>query len=662
MNLMIIESKGKIEKLTAILGDGWQVAASLGHVRDLPVREIGVSEPNFRPDYVITEKGEQILGRLDALVKKADLVYLATDPDREGESISWHLQQCLKPESYQRVTFGEVTETAVKKAMLAPRSIDVKRVAAQEARRVLDRLVGYMVSPALRNLTGQNLSAGRVQSPAVRLVVDRERAISAFRQTLHYGATLHFNGESGAWSANWLTMPDFITEDDPYFMDKNFAQEVAAITKVVVKSYKESEATRTPPAPFITSTLQQAASIALGLDPKATMDTAQALYDKGHITYHRTDNPNISDESIGDIANVAESLGLDIADKLRKFKVKADAQAGHPAITPTHWDIAEVGDTPEQRALYKLIRIRAIACQLADARFAVRTTILEAAEPVQGRDVAFQAKGRTLIYQGWLKLMAGDQTEDEDESENTKEPVNPVPAVTAGQSLAPTNGRLVEITTKAPSRYTQASLVKKLDAEGIGRPATYAAIMDNIVSRDYVTTVKKFLVPTATGELIVDSLVGKFEFLNMGFTRELEADLDRIEKGEAGYKAVIQRAYDHLKQELVTFQASAPPPKNPCPECGKALRRIEGKSGFFWGCTGYPDCSVSLPDDGGKPGKKKTQEKSTFTCRLCNGLLVHRVKEGKGAFNFWGCSNYKETGCKGSYPNKDGEPSYAAAK
>lgn len=662
MKLMIIESKGKIEKLSAILGGDWHVAASLGHVRDLPEREMGVAEPNFRPEYETTERGQQILDRLGALVKKAEVIYLATDPDREGESISWHLQQCLKPEGYQRVTFGEVTETAVKKAMQAPRSIDVKRVAAQEARRVLDRLVGYMVSPALRDMTGENLSAGRVQSPAVRLVVDRERAIKAFKSTLHFGVTLDFAGEAGKWSADWLTKPDFVSDDEPYFMDRQFAVAVAATKQVVVNSYEESEARRSPPAPFITSTLQQAASIALGLDPKDAMTTAQALYDNGHITYHRTDNPNVSDDSLGDIAAVALALGLEMADKPRKFKVKADAQAGHPAITPTHWDIAEAGATPEQKALYKLIRIRAIACQLADARYAVRTAILDAVEPVQGRPVAFRASGRTLVTEGWLKLMVGDQAEDEDEGDNAAEPDNPVPKLIAAQAATATGGRLLEIKTKAPGRYTQASLVKKLDAEGIGRPATYAAIMDNIVGREYVTTVKKFLVPTATGELIVDSLVGKFEFLNLGFTRELEVDLDRIERGEAGYKAVIQRAYDILKQELILFKASASSPKNPCPECGKALRRIKGKSGFFWGCSGYPDCAVSLPDEDGKPGKKKTQEKSDFTCAICKSALIHRVKVGKGAYNFWGCSAFKATGCKGSYSDKNGEPNYALSK
>lgn len=659
MKLMIIESKGKIEKLTSILGGDWVVAASLGHVRDLPAHEMGVSEPEFRPEYEMTERGQQIVARLSSLVKKADVIYLATDPDREGESISWHLQQCLKLDDYQRVTFGEVTETAVKKAMLTPRRIDVKRVAAQEARRVLDRLVGYMVSPALRDLTGENLSAGRVQTPAVRLVVDRERAIRAFKQTLHYGATLHLNGSSGEWKAEWLTKPDFVSDENPHFLDRQFAEAVASVTGVVVRSYEEGEARRSPPAPFITSTMQQAASIALGLDPKETMDAAQALYDKGHITYHRTDNPNVSDDSLADIAAVAASLGLDMADKPRKFKVKDDAQAGHPAVTPTHWAVEEAGDTPQQRALYKLIRNRAIACQLADARFAVRTAILDAAEPIQGRSVAFRASGRALVYEGWLKLISTDQAEDEDHGDNAKEPDNPVPAVTQGQALAPLSGRVVEIKTKAPSRYTKASLIKKLESEGIGRPATYAPIMDNIVGREYVTG-KKFLEPTATGELIVDSLVGKFEFLNLGFTRELETDLDRPANGEAGYRAVVQRAHDLLKQELTAFHASAPAPKNPCPECGKALRRIQGKSGFFWGCSGYPACTVSLPDSAGKPCKKKAQESSNFTCALCNSLLVHREK--KGAYNFWGCSAFKATGCKGSYPGKDGQPIYSPVK
>lgn len=266
--------------------------------------------------------------------------------------------------------------------------------------------------------------------------------------------------------------------------------------------------------------MQQAASVALSLDPKAAMDAAQKLYEQGHITYHRTDNPNVSDESLGDIFAVAVKLGLDMADKPRKFKASEGAQVGHPAITPTHWEVEEAGETPEQRALYKLIRLRAIACQLADARYAVRTVRLNAAQPVNGRDVEFEGKGRTLIYSGWLKLIAGDQTQEEEEEEADSS--NPIPVLQPGERLDVLRGNLLEKKTKAPGRYTQASLVAKLESEGIGRPATYAAIMDNIVSRAYVKTDKKFL--GADGHRGIDcGFTGRdFEFIDLGFTREID--------------------------------------------------------------------------------------------------------------------------------------------
>lgn len=657
MKLMIIESPGKIEKLSAILGDGWKIAASVGHVRDLPQKEIGVRSPDFSPDYELTERGVGVVAKLAGLVKSADSVYLATDPDREGEAISWHLQQVLKLSNPLRVTFNEITATAVKAALVSPRTIDVKRVAAQEARRVLDRLVGYMVSPELCNQTGERLSAGRVQSPAVRLVVERERQIKAFRVTNHFGATLFFADAKtdNEWSAEWLTKPKFVTDDEPYFMDKDFATAVAKVKMVIVKAFNESEAKRSPPAPFTTSTMQQAASVALSLDPKAAMDAAQKLYEQGHISYHRTDNPNVSDDSLADIYAVAVKLGLDMAEEPRKFKAPAGAQIGHPAITPTHWENEEAGETNEQRALYKLIRLRAIACQLADARYAVRTVRLAAAHPVGDKDVEFEGKGRALIYSGWLKLLAGDQTEEED-----NEPTNPVPFCQPGESLDVARGTLLDKKTRPASRYTQATLIKKLESEGIGRPATYAAIMDNIVSRAYVSTEKKFLVPTSTGELVVDSLVGKFEFMDLGFTRDVEEDLDRIAQGEVGYKAAVSKVYDQLKREISTLQLSAPP-KNPCPECGKPLRRIPGKSGHFWGCSGHPDCTVTLPDDDGKPGQRKPREVSNFACGKCGKPLVHRIKEGKGGYNFWGCSGFKD-GCKTSYENKNDAPDFAKVK
>ena len=604
MNLMIIESPGKIAKLSAILGDSWKIVASYGHVRDLPQKSMGVEAPAFKPAYELTERGASVVGKLKNWVRQADAVYLATDPDREGESISWHLQQCLKLENPLRVTFNEITAGAVKAALLNPRSVDVKRVAAQEARRVLDRLVGYMVSPELSRQTGERLSAGRVQTPAVLIVVERERAIKAFKPTHHFGAMLFFADAKTdrSWFAEWVTSPLFTSDDSPYFMNRLVAELVADVRSVTVQSCDESVAKRSPPPPFTTSTMQQAASVTLGLNPKAAMEAAQKLFERGHISYHRTDNPNVSDESLADIYAVAVELGLDMADKPRKFKAPASAQAGHPAITPTHWELAEAGDTSEERELYKMIRLRAIACQLADAIYAVRTVLLQATQVVADRPVAFKAEGRSLTSPGWLQLVASDQTEDEGEGAST--PDNNVPSLFPGDVLSVLNKKLLEKRTKAPRRYTEATLVGKLESEGIGRPATYAAIMENITSRGYVKTEKKFLSPTPTGELIIDSLTGKFSFLDLGFTRDLEQDLDLISQGKASYSAVISNVHNQLTRELAVLEASSTP-KHPCPACGKALvhRLKKGKGGFdFFGCSAFRDgCTTSFQNLNGVP-------------------------------------------------------------
>ena len=665
MKLMIIESPGKIPKLKAILGDGWQIAASVGHVRDLPKKAMGVEPPDFKPQYELIERGVAVIAKLKALAKQADAVYLATDPDREGESISWHLQQCLRLDNPLRVTFNEITPTAVKAALNNPRTIDVKRVAAQEARRVLDRLVGYMVSPELSRQTGERLSAGRVQSPAVFLVVERERQIQSFKVTNHFGVQLFFacaknqseparDSAQSEYSAEWLTKPKFVTADPPYFMDRAFAMAVAEVKTVVVLSFGQTEATRSPPAPFTTSTLQQAASVTLGLDPKTTMESAQKLYEQGHITYHRTDNPNVSDESLADIYAVAVKMGLDMAERPRKFKAPEGAQEGHPAITPTHWEIVEVGETAGQRALYAMIRLRAIACQLADARYAVRAARFESAvEKMAGMTVEFEAKGRTLVDGGWLNLLDGDQA-DESKSD---EPANPIPDLAPGQTLSVAHGTLLEKKTQPPSRYTQASLIRKLESEGVGRPSTYAAILDNIIGRAYVKTQKKALVPTETGCLVSDSLAGNFKFIELGYTRQVEQDLDRIASGEAGYKATIQTVHANLTRDIAALNLSVAP-KHPCPACGKPLHRMKGKDGYFWGCTAYPECKATLPDDEGEPGTaKKPMELSSFLCKTCNRPLIHKIKAGQGGYDFWGCSGFKE-GCKQSYKNLNGKPYY----
>ena len=678
-NLMIIESPGKRKKLLEILGKlqpgvQWKIEASVGHVRDLPSKGLAEGhivtgiKSDFTPTYELSERGAEIIAKLKKAVKEADNVYLATDPDREGESISWHLQQALGLKNPIRVSFNDISLPVVKEGMASPGTINVPKVAAQEARRVLDRLVGYMVSPELWRQTGERLSAGRVQSPAVYLVVTRERQRRAFKRTDHFGVRLNFaDAKSGNWRAEWATKPNFVTEESPYFMDRRFAELVSGVPRVRVISCVESEESRNPPAAFSTSTLQQAASNALGFNPKKAMALAQSLYEQGHITYMRTDSPNIAEDSMGALRDAAESLGLEVVAQRRVFKSKDGAQEGHPAITPTHWEVAEAGETDEERALYKLIRLRALASQLLAARYSARTVKLVAENPIEGRTVDFETKGRTLIFDGWLKLLADDVTEEKPDGED--DGPNPIPKLEPGQLIDVTKGELLAKATKAPPRYTEASLIKALESEGIGRPATYAAIMDNILGRAYVELEKRFLKPTTLGERVVDALVGNFEFIELGFTSELENDLDDIAEGKAAYRSVIQKLYTRLEKEIEAQKSKVPTfvkevETFPCPACKAPLRRIaKGANGPFWGCTRHPECSETLPDVGGKPGQKKPKVAvlSNFACAKCGKPLVQRELTGKPGVMFWGCSGFK-AGCRTAYPDKGGEPNYARAK
>lgn len=679
MKLMIVESAGKIEKLQEILSivqpnETWRIEASFGHIRDLPATGQGPDEittgirNDFTPIYELSERGTGIVAKLKRLIPQASEVYLATDPDREGESISWHLKDALGLQNPIRIAFNEITESKLREVLAAPRRIDMRRVSAQEARRALDRLVGYLVSPELKRQTGQNLSGGRVQSVAVFLVVQREREIASFKSTTHFGVRLFFAGAKMGeeWFADWVTEEGFTTEEQPYFLNRGYAELVAAVRQVMVLSFDQRESLRNPPAPFKTTTLQQSGSNALGFDPDVTMMHAQNLFEKGHITYHRTDNPNISDDSMPELRAVAEQMGLKVVDSRREFKTNEDAQAGHPAITPTHWNVAEAGNTPEERELYKLIRIRAIASQLAAARYSVRTLILETLEPVDGKLVRFLAKGRSLVDPGWLALLANDSADEPDNE--AAEAVNPVPNFGSGERAFASRGDVLNKKTKAPSRFTKASLTQALEAHGIGRPSTYAEIWKNISSRGYVGMFdKRFIKPMPAGELIIERLENNFTFLDIGYTRAMEAQLDGVEKGGQTYKSVIEKMYNTLATDLARQQELVGTFKKvvetyPCPSCTKPLRFIaKGANGPFWGCTGYPDCSVSLPDAKGKPGVRKIVELSSFACQKCTKPLVHKYKKGKGGYDFWGCSGFKD-GCKESYKNVKGAPDYSSAK
>lgn len=593
--LLILESPGKVKKVQEILGSGWKVAASVGHVRDLPVKEMGVSAPDFKPKYIPTDRGKDILGRLAGLVKNAEAVYLATDPDREGEAIAWHLQDALKLKDAKRVNYSEITEKAIKAALGAPRSIDMALVAAQEGRRVLDRLCGYMVSGPLSNVAGEKLSAGRVQSPAVRLVVEREREIQNFRSTTHYGAELTFENVDNitdGWKAVWQVkpwLPDPVGGQE-YLLDKSLAEKAAALRALEVTDCKESESRSAPPAPFTTSSLQQAASNALKFTPKQTMLLAQRLYEQGAITYMRTDSPNLSEDAVDAIRAYCESQGWPLVEKPRTWKSKEGAQEAHEAIRPTHIEVEEAGETADEKALYRLIRLRSLPSQMEDAVYAVR--VLQLTADMDGKQALFEARGRTLLSPGWKVLTAGDAAIED--TEDSVEPENPVPAMKPGTRPTALASTVLTKRTKPAPRFTEASLVRELEKRGIGRPSTYAAILDTIMSRGYVKTEKRFLVPTPLGVMVVDGLRGNFTFIEYEFTRTMEQALDDIAAGKADYRAVIAEAHACLEQEL---QAFAKATGKACPKCGKVMvHRVkkpgkDGKGGYdFWGCTGWPEC------------------------------------------------------------------------
>lgn len=604
MNLFIVESPGKVKKIQGYLGSGYRVMASIGHVRDLPVSDIGVEPPAFKPKYVPTERGKDVLKKLAAVAKEASNVYLATDPDREGEAIAWHLKEALKLKKYERITYQEITEQAVKKALAAPRQLNMELVAAQVTRRVLDRLVGYMVSPALsERLSTRRLSAGRVQSPAMRLVVEREREISSFNVITHFGVEMLFERPSGIWTAVWLPKHGWLPEGQEYILDKAVARKVAGQCLLSVLDCRESVSKIPPPAPFITSTLQQAASSALKFSPKTTMSLAQRLYEQGHITYMRTDSPNLSEEAIAKIREWAAQHGFAVPKSPRRWKSKTGAQEAHEAIRPTHVEIETAGETEGEQILYTLIRLRAIASQLEEALYDVRIVTLES--DVDGRKARFEAKGRTVKRAGWKAMVAADQTE-EDEAEAE----NPVPKLATGQSVTAREAKVLEKKTKPPARYTEAALIKELERQGIGRPSTYAAILENITSRHYLRIEKRCLLPEPLGEQMVDAMSGRFAFLNYGYTKRIEEDLDRIAEGAEKYQTVVTAAHAQLVREMDGFGR----PRYKCPKCGKTLRHLvraaskEQKAYDFWSCTGYPDCKTSFDNKDGKPdfdGKTK---------------------------------------------------------
>ncbi len=531
MNLFIVESPGKIKKIQSFLGSDFKVEASVGHIRDLPLNDMGIEFDSWKIKYQLTDKGKGVYSKLKALAERADRIYLATDLDREGEAIAWHLAVMLKipPDQIYRVKYNAITKDAIIKALSAPERLNINLVRAQEARRALDRLVGYTVSPSVSRAVQMRLSAGRVQSIAVRLITDRFNDNKAFVSQDYYGANLKFDG----FTADWNTKP-FHKPGESYNFDRNLAVSASQVGQVKVVSVESKESTKAPPAPFTTSTMQQVAVKVLGIDTDAVMKFAQELYEASAITYHRTDSVELAPEAIAEIRSYALNKGLPLPDKPNVFSAKAkNAQEAHEAIRPTHIDTESVSGVSDGAAkLYKLIHEQTLICQLKPAKLKKTTIMLQS---VDGR-FEYLAKGSIVLDKGFMVLAgAGDD--------------QILPSISEGSILNVIEGVVKDQKTKAPGLFDEVSLLKELERLGIGRPSTWAAIIKNIKARGYVAIDKKKFVPTETGQVLRKALDG-FGFMEYSFTSDIEEQMDAISNGQDNYQAVVSRVFDTVLNDL----------------------------------------------------------------------------------------------------------------
>ncbi len=642
MKLLIVESPSKAKTIEKYLDGAFTVRASVGHVRDIPKsnkKAIDI-EGGFVPFYEISKGKEKVVSELRELGEKAKEIMLATDPDREGEAISWHLKEILDQDKkikapIKRVTFHEITKEAVTEALENPRDIDNQLVKAQEARRVLDRLVGYDLSGLIWKKVRYGLSAGRVQSPALRIIMEREREIRAFVPEKYFVI-------EGDFKTNHNDALHMTCVEEP--RDEKIVEKILSVGKTgewTVVNTKESEQKRSPRAPFTTSTLQQTASSRLGFSPSRTMQVAQKLYEAGHITYMRTDSTNLSAQAQGQILGlITKKYGKEYAEAhIYKTKSK-NAQEAHEAIRPTHVELLSVGMTDEQKRLYRLIWERAVSSQMTDAK--LLKTKIEAT--VVGKDIPnFSATGSRILFPGWLSVDTDARGEDVE-----------LPRVTEGEKIKCLNIESIAKETQPPSRYTEAGLVKELEARGIGRPSTYASIMRTLEEREYVSKEGRTLFPTDTGEVVSNFLEEYFpQYISDTFTAEMEDELDDIAIGKREYVKTLKDFYGPFSKEVkskdklakVTNLGDAPKDLK-CPKCGSNMIIKLARTGKFYSCARYPECTGARKIDGTElAGPKETGEK----CPLCGdkkgksggGVLV--VREGRFG-TFISCSRYPK--CK----------------
>ena len=641
MKLLIVESPSKAKTIEKYLGKDFKVLASVGHVRDLPKSNKAAIdiEAGFIPHYEVVKGKEKVIAEIKKLAKKADEVILATDPDREGESISWHVKEAVGLKNPKRIVFHEITEEAIREALEHPREIDEDLRFAQEARRVLDRLVGYDLSGLIWKKVRYGLSAGRVQSPALRIIVEREREIKAFKPEKFWRIFATLRSDLKNSQGPTLTFECSVEPRDKKEVDHILEAGKSGSWEVL--DIKETKVTRAPRPPFITSTLQQTASSRLGWSPSHTMSIAQRLYEAGHITYMRTDSTNLGTQAVAQIEQaVKKNFGANYFEAHKFAKKSKNAQEAHEAIRPTHINAEALGANDEQKKLYRLIWQRAVASQMTSAEI-MRTKITAQTNAEKFPD--FYLNGSRILFDGWLKADPASASED-----------ILLPKFSINDPLKLIDIKSEEKETTPPPRYSEAGLIKELEKRGIGRPSTYASIIKTLDDRGYVVKENKALKPTDTGEVVSTFLEENFStYISDSFTAEMEDELDEIANGERSYKKTLSDFYAPFikdvkakeKIEKITNLGEAPRDIK-CPICGGPMIIKLGKSGKFYSCEKFPECTGARTLEGKElAGPKDTGE----LCPRCGkGNLVTR--EGKFGL-FTACSKFPK--CK--YVKKDEE-------
>lgn len=661
-DLVVVESPTKAKTIQKVLGPGYQVLACFGHVRDLLPKEGAVDpEHGFAMRYVAKEESERHMQAIAKAMRRAKTLFLATDPDREGEAIAWHLLELLKEhgdlrdQETRRIVFHEITERAIREAMAHPRTVSDDLVNAQQARRALDYLVGFNLSPLLWRKVRSGLSAGRVQSPALRLITEREAEIEAFVPRPYWTIWARSSKDAQEFRARLIRYRDAKVEQFTFSEQQQVDTACQTIRhdaagNLVVGQVVEKKRRRQPPPPFITSTLQQEAARKLGFTARRTMQVAQQLYEGiavggaepvGLITYMRTDSVQLASEAVGEIRQyIRKRFGAkDLPEKARVFRSKSkNAQEAHEAIRPTAVErepqtiVSHLSG--DQARLYELIWKRAVACQMREALY---DTV--SAELAAGAAHAFRATGSVLREPGYLQLYQEAREEDAAEEESA------LPSLAAGDRLPLLAVQDERHTTEPPPRYTEASLVKALEERGIGRPSTYASIIATLKDRDYVTLKDKRFVPTDTGVVVATFLGKHFErYVDYDFTARMEDQLDAIARGEAPWVQVLEHFWKNFKHQVDDINehvsrkdATTEALEEPCPQCAKPLLVRFGKRGRFIGCSGYPECNYTRNMDGSEQAEQDNKPIEGRVCPECGAPLLQRV----GRYGpFIGCGAY----------------------